>query len=150
MKPVKQFYKNATRPDGLQSRCKPCQNEAGRKTWAKNPDKYRARLRAYRIRTREWQRVYQRRCKLKANFGLSEAGYVALLDAQNGVCAICHHGETKWDTRCGRVRYLAVDHDHVTGKVRGLLCAKCNTTLGNVSDNPELLRRSASYLEQRA
>lgn len=67
--------------------------------------------------------------------------YEKLLEAQGGVCAICGIPPTP-------KRALCVDHCHSTGKVRGLLCTKCNRTLGQYGDNPVLLRRMAQYLEQ--
>lgn len=68
------------------------------------------------------------------------AEYDALAEAQGGVCAVC-------EKECSFGRALAVDHDHQAGRVRGLLCARCNVTLGNVSDDPGLLHRLAAYLE---
>jgi len=66
--------------------------------------------------------------------------------SQNGVCAICSGGETV-KTR-GTLRRLAVDHDHETGKVRGLLCNRCNNGLGNFRDDPDLLREAIAYLQE--
>jgi hypothetical protein len=60
--------------------------------------------------------------------------------AQDYVCAVC-----KRDPEKG---HLHVDHDHVTGKVRGLLCGACNRTLGLTSESPERLRALAEYLER--
>src|SRR6202034_3210108 len=65
---------------------------------------------------------------IEKTYGLTEEGYYALLDAQGGVCAICH-GECRMGKR------LAVDHDHATGRVRGLLCGPCNVGLGNFQDD---------------
>lgn len=59
---------------------------------------------------------------------------------QAGLCAICH-GETNGQGD------LHVDHDHVTGKVRGLLCSRCNTGIGMMGDNTALLRKAIEYLE---
>lgn len=77
-------------------------------------------------------------------YDLTEGQYAKLIDLQGGVCAICGRppGATK----------LAVDHNHTTGEVRGLLCGRnpwtnCNRGLGQFRDNPEWLRRAASYLE---
>lgn len=64
--------------------------------------------------------------------------------AQDGRCAICREEETA--TARGRVRSLAVDHDHETGAVRGLLCSRCNTALGLFRDNPALLLEAIAYL----
>lgn len=61
-----------------------------------------------------------------AKVGLTEVEYKMLFQAQNGVCAIC---KSKPDTRW---KMLAVDHNHDTGKVRGLLCMVCNTMLGRL------------------
>jgi dihydroorotase-like cyclic amidohydrolase len=52
------------------------------------------------------------------------------------------------DKRTGKIRALAVDHDHKTGKVRALLCRNCNTGLGNFQDSPELLKTAIQYLEE--
>lgn len=65
--------------------------------------------------------------------------YLRILERQNGTCAICFQNDGK--------RRLAVDHCHKTGKVRGLLCVKCNTALGKFGDNITLLQRAIYYLE---
>lgn len=74
-------------------------------------------------------------------FGLTPEAYVALVEAQGGGCAVCGV------ERCGDGRRLHVDHDHTTGRVRGVLCAECNTSLGKMRDDPSLLRRLADYAE---
>ena len=77
-------------------------------------------------------------------YNMTPDGYEDLLNKQNGVCAICEspHPRMKNATR------LYVDHCHVTGNVRGLLCHRCNVMLGNSSDSPETLRKAANYLER--
>jgi hypothetical protein len=67
---------------------------------------------------------------------LSESALAYLSEQQNGLCAICGLPEEH------------VDHDHVTGQVRGLLCAGCNKGLGFFRDSPQLLRQAAEYLEE--
>lgn len=69
-----------------------------------------------------------------------------MLTKQGNVCAICHRPEKV--VRDGKQKALAVDHDHQTGKVRGLICSACNQGLGNFQDNPDLLRNAVFYLEQ--
>ena len=71
--------------------------------------------------------------------------YVSLAEAQGGRCAICRQPETHRD-RSGSVQPLGVDHDHRTGKVRGLLCHSCNTALGYFRDDPALLTAAAEYV----
>lgn len=80
--------------------------------------------------------------RLWARFRMRVAEYEALLRAQNGVCAICGNEEGVAGRR------LAVDHCHATGKIRGLLCALCNTGIGKLGDSSSALRRAVEYLER--
>lgn len=75
-------------------------------------------------------------------YGIDEHGVDAILDRQGGVCAICDSPEAG-----GRWATFAVDHDHATGELRGLLCQPCNVGIGQFSDDPSRLRRAADYLE---
>ena len=65
---------------------------------------------------------------------------------QKGKCAICGKKETRLSNQ-GKVRDLNIDHCHKKKKVRGLLCVACNVGMGQLKDDPELLRRAADYLE---
>ncbi len=80
-----------------------------------------------------------RRLKL---LGITEAEYNAMLTAQDHRCAICRT-DKPW-TRSG---VWAVDHDHATGKVRGLLCHSCNLGLGKFNDDIETLLAAAEYVQ---
>lgn len=83
---------------------------------------------------------------LRKKFGITADDYFAALDLQGGGCAIC--GELKPGGRPradGQIR-LAVDHCHTTGRVRGLLCRRCNIVIGKVRDRPILLIRAVLYL----
>lgn len=80
-------------------------------------------------------RVYLR----KRNFGITQKKYNEMLEIQNEGCKICGK---KQETRS-----LAVDHDHKTGKVRGLLCTACNLALGMVHDDIDVLQQMISYLK---
>lgn len=82
----------------------------------------------------------RKNAQLKHKYGLSLADYNLILEAQGGVCAICE-GE------CSRPSF-SVDHCHDTGKVRGLLCSKCNTAIGLLSDDYETTARAAHYLKK--
>ncbi|MEZ0067481.1 hypothetical protein ABIA32_003494 [Streptacidiphilus sp. MAP12-20] len=70
---------------------------------------------------------------------MTEADYDAMLKAQLGVCLIC--------LICLSPKPEHVDHDHETGRVRGILCFACNAALGQMKDRPDALRRAADYLE---
>jgi hypothetical protein len=75
-------------------------------------------------------------------YGLSVAGYKNLLAQQNGVCAICREPERE-------ERSLSVDHDHLSGRIRSLLCSGCNKAIGFLRESPLLARAAATYLEQQ-
>lgn len=89
-----------------------------------------------------------RNSKRKSKYGVSSDSVQARLKKQNGVCAICGHLETRCQN--GRIQALAVDHDHQTGKFRGLLCSACNSALGLMQDSPEIMQRAADYLKSNA
>jgi hypothetical protein len=75
---------------------------------------------------------------VQRTYGLAPGEYAARLAAQGGGCAIC--------TKKPRKRYLAVDHDHRTGRVRGLLCYFCNTSIGTFEFDRETALRASEYL----
>lgn len=76
---------------------------------------------------------------LRSKYGLSTEDYEALLVAQDGKCAICRD-------ECETGRRLCVDHDHETGRVRGLLCVRCNALIGYARDDVRTLAAAAIYL----
>lgn len=79
----------------------------------------------------------------------SYAHYLEMLAAQHGRCPGCGHGlVAQRDQITGKQDVAHVDHDHATGRVRGLLCDFCNKALGLADDNPAVLRNLATYLEQ--
>jgi hypothetical protein len=78
-------------------------------------------------------------------YGLTELQFSRLVVKQNGCCAICRTGNPGARKN---VSNWFVDHDHVSGKVRGLLCNRCNRAIGQFEDSPDLLLRAAAYLER--
>lgn len=101
-------------------------------------------------KTREWlknhpgkTKAYARRFKLKTIYGMTEDDFQRLLKRQESVCAICHQ-------KCRQRETLCIDHDHTTGKVRGLLCQDCNHIIGLAKDSPERLRAAATYVQDSA
>ena len=77
--------------------------------------------------------------------GLTEIEYRSLFEQQRGVCAICGKSEYSRDT-IGNIKQLSVDHDHVTGEIRGLLCNNCNRGLGFFQDNIDYLKSAIAFL----
>jgi hypothetical protein len=86
-----------------------------------------------------------RRSKLKKKYGLTPEAYDVLLNAQDFKCRICR--ELQVGTGKDSYRGMAVDHDHKTCRVRGLLCTRCNLMLGYAVDNPTILLRAIQYLK---
>jgi hypothetical protein len=110
-------------------------------------ERRRRQQREYRRINFERERVVKRAWFMRRKFGISLAEYEALLAAQGGVCGICEKPETV--TFRGVLRSLCVDHDHASGKIRGLLCDRCNFMLcTNGSDLPRL-KAALSYLERK-
>src|ERR1700733_2603170 len=107
-------------------------NDRARYRYATDPE-FRERRRAQaRKANRKRKSARGSRAREKA-YGLSEEGYKALLEKQEFRCAICRKDDP------GRKKGWNVDHDHMTGTVRGLLCVRCNFMLGHAKDDPDLL-----------
>jgi hypothetical protein len=121
-KPLGSFYKNNQQKDGKTIYCKDCIK-------LKND--------------RPEHRDNVRKAQLKKYYGITPEQYDNLYREQNGICKICEHSDTG-----GRRNYLCVDHDHETGKVRGLLCHDCNIGIGKLKDDPKLLQKAMLYLIQ--
>ncbi len=118
-KPTDKFPKNSCTNDGLGCYCKPCHNRQGRENRKKN----------------HGSRGYH----LKRRYGITQGDFDRMVEEQGGKCAICQ------DPPSG-IKPWHVDHDHSSGKVRGILCHSCNTALGNFNDDSENLQRALDYL----
>lgn len=125
--------------------------ERNRKYYKSNKLEFNEKAKAYEASHKKERLDYYHSRKDKArskylqrSFGITLEQYNVLLEMQHGVCAICLEPETA--TSNGKLKALAVDHDHSTNKIRGLLCANCNRALGGFKDNVERLRRAAEYL----
>jgi hypothetical protein len=117
-KPLEDFPRASGSRDGRHTYCKPCHNYRGRET---------------RDRLYGGSRNYH----LKRRYGITAADYDAMVEAQGGLCALCRERAPEH-----------VDHDHVTGAVRGVLCSCCNQGLGNFRDSVASLRAAVDYLER--
>ena len=103
-------------------------------------EKHNARIRKWRSENKDKVAAQNRRSAFK-QYGITQEDYDRFLQHQNYCCAICRSPDTK-----GRKNWC-IDHDHRTGKVRGLLCVQCNVLLGNANDSVETLGRAIRYLK---
>jgi len=100
---------------------------------------------AYRVKNKEKFLAVERKSKLKITYGITPEQYNAMLNAQEGKCAICSAKKPG-----GRTKMFFIDHCHNTGKIRGLLCMRCNTGLGLFLDNSKFLFNAISYLKENS
>lgn len=124
-------------------------SRAASRSWReKNPERVKASIARWHIINAEYRAEYQkaeyrrtrRATHLQNKFGISEEQYAAMLVVQKGHCALCPWPDLP-------EKRLAVDHNHITGKIRALLCADCNRGLGLLGDDADRLRAAAEYLE---
>jgi hypothetical protein len=117
----------------------PKKREAGKKWRMANREKSsKSSMNWYRNsidRVKHNQRIYKLR-----SFNLSLEDFNNLFQKQNGNCGICEKNQSLFKTK------FAIDHDHKTGKVRGLLCASCNIGLGMMKDDKDILLKAIKYL----
>jgi Recombination endonuclease VII len=120
------FWKNKTSSDGLSWYCKSCGKRRNRTYCKENKDSINKQVReSYR----------------QKKYGISPKEWEVLFNSQNGRCAICETGKlgkNHWHT----------DHDHQTGRIRGILCSNCNTALGLLKDDITRLEKSIEYLRK--
>jgi hypothetical protein len=115
--------------NGLSSWCRVC-NVAYTSNWKRN--------------NQVKEKTNRRRLSLQRLYGITLEQYDEFLLSQNGGCKICE----RKDTGSSRCKFFHVDHDHTTGKVRGLLCNNCNRGIGYLADSPERLLKAAEYVRE--
>lgn len=157
-KPESEFYKDKHYKEGLHSKCKDCCRRYVQNLWKKNPGYHKRQM----DNSREYRRKNLKKCKekvaqyyqknkerlqkcatdrwenltkeerweknLKGSYGITANDYYTILEEQKGECIICHSISNK---------KLVVDHSHTTGKVRGLLCERCNRLVGQIENSPQ-------------
>ncbi len=125
----------------IRAACKQCRREAINTAYDKEA---KAEFRKTKYKDNP---NYHKHNNLMHSFGISYLEYKTWADAQNNVCAICEQPEIA-KTHKGTVRNLSVDHNHETGKLRGLLCTKCNTALERVELVTDWEFKARTYLEK--
>lgn len=119
---------------------KEAHKERSRKWREANRERRKVYEKEYYERNKNKARQYDWEYQLRTRYNMTKEEYETILLSQNNCCAICKG-------KC--TRKFAVDHDHDTGKIRGLLCNKCNRGLGLFLDNPSFLEEAASYLRTK-
>ena len=159
------FQKDNTHPDGLRSSCRSCSSLRKKKQYYTDHDASKKRQRDYRVANRDAHRArakawldkngnrerinaerkasgsYSKQTKatyLKFYYGMTPGQELNLRNTQKGLCAIC-----------SQEKPLRIDHCHVKGNVRGLLCHNCNVALGLLKEDPQVFKRAAFYIESR-
>jgi len=114
------------------------QRESAKKYLKENPDKRDKYQLTWKERHPEKRKLYTRNSRIRA-YGISPETYYQMLEAQGKRCAICKAESLK--------RAMNIDHDHKSGKVRGLLCDGCNLSLGHI-ERKDFLEKALKYLAQ--
>jgi hypothetical protein len=146
-KTIDSFSKEKRSKDGLHCWCINCLRKYNRnytRQWRKNnPDKTKeAELKRKRNPS---YFSNNRKNNIKIRHSITLEQYEQMLVKQNGVCAIC--GNPEMVENQYRQISLSIDHNHKTGKIRGLLCIKCNTLLGRIEGNLDLIPKFFEYLK---
>lgn len=147
-KDIDNFYRNKRNKDGFNIWCKPCASKKQRENNIKVGGWYKRNINKYREYRKRWRsgnknKIHQ--YTIKQEYGITIEQYNEMLVMQDGRCAICSEYETS--THKGKICRLSVDHDHATGRLRQLLCKRCNSVIGMVRDNIQLLNKAISYIE---
>lgn len=142
------YFKRSKSSDGYENVCKVCKRLYKQEHYQKNKEVLRQKNRAYVEANRDFVRAYRNKWQkdhpekmrdsyLWHEYRIRLPEYLQLLDKQSGVCQICKQLSNET---------LAVDHDHLSGDIRGLLCRACNTALGLFNDSVERLQNAITYL----
>lgn len=143
-KSLDQFNKDSSRKDGLTFHCKTCVNFYSLKSRIYLDPEYR-KAQSKKYKDENPQKI--RAQWIKQIYKLSWEDYEKIFYSQDGVCKICNTPLKLHKGIEHGFEVAVVDHCHSTGKVRGLLCTKCNTALGLLKDSVSILKNAQNYLE---
>ena len=154
VKPYLSFSRHKRHADGLNSACRACRSAHRKQAYVRLQERMQSR--AWRAKTPDKQKQYSKKFResehgkvriknsmLKHSYGITLADYNILHAQQKGLCAICQNPPA-----VGQGKTLHVDHDHVTGTIRGLLCHHCNTALGAFGESAERLEKAIAYIQK--
>lgn len=158
-KPRDEFADHACSNDGKSPRCRPCATEHIREWRSRNLEHARdlargsQRRRAQQPLTKDKMREYNKRAQLKKKYGMTPEQFEEMLREQNGRCSICSvevKANIAYAPGVSRATMACVDHCHTTGRIRSILCNKCNRGIGMFGDDTGLLEKAIAYLNRWA
>lgn len=135
------FYSSKGGKFGKSSWCKDCHKIHWKNYRNNNQEQIKISKEKWRKENEELDKNIRRKWKLRTKYGISENDYNRIFENQEGRCAICGKHQSELEKR------LYIDHDHLTNRVRGLLCDGCNFGLGHFNDDPYLLTNAILYLK---
>lgn len=136
LKPYTDFYKQSRKKDGHHGSCKLCMSIKEQSYYYKDGVKTTTR------------RLSQKNTQLKRLYGVTLEQVESIHTDQNNCCAICAKPVVVSGNSLTRADIGCVDHNHITGKVRGILCHSCNRALGLFKDSISILNSAQQYLEK--
>lgn len=147
-KDSRSYEKNRTTKINYISKWKRENREYLREWSKKDREKYPEKYKKWAKDTRERMGDLRNIVEISRRRGISPETYFLMHKSQNGLCAICKLPENRKSRTKGKICRLAIDHCHITNKVRDLLCHDCNTGIGKFKDDINLLKKAIMYLEK--
>lgn len=135
----KRLYNKQWRLNNVQF--KEHQKEYGKQYYATNKEELLDKNKQWSINNPEKRRKINQKRHYMLNFGITIEQYNEIFDKQGGCCAVCNRHQSEFKMA------LAVDHNHMTDGIRGLLCSNCNLILGHANDNINILQNAIQYLK---
>ena len=145
-KPWEQFNKATGGFRGKRSRCRNCDGAVGAK-WKEDSNYYQSNRDAILQYKRDsYCPIAKKNYNLQHKYDITLDDFMSMLKAQQEKCKVCLRDIIMFAGRKSKKNGAVVDHDHLTGRVRGLLCHSCNRAIGLLSDNTENLRRAIEHI----
>lgn len=146
-KPLEDFARDKNNRDGRTYDCKKCRSIIYKKWMLDNPKKHKETQDRYAPYRKEYyqqpeQKLKYRKRFIERKYGISYEEYEKMVDLQRNVCYVCNRPEPD-----KRNAHLAIDHCHKTGKIRKLLCSRCNKIVGGLEENEDLAEKIKQYIK---
>lgn len=145
-KKLDEFNKTSNNKDGYDIYCRGCHTERAKLYHENNRLKINTKTKIYDDNNKS----KRKNSHLKRSFNITIETYNDMLIEQNYCCSICNLPETKVRKATNKPYDLAVDHNHITGKIRGLLCQNCNSGIGSLKADKgiETLEKAINYIKK--